>query len=363
MNRIIFSLLFFTVLSACGTAPQKSQFRLDLDASLATRQLAWPSASSGQTPRYLYLGELVGEPNFFRPDSTTKGIRDVLSAVVDFIFGEAPPVVMDRPQAGAVDEDGRIFVSDIGRSGIFVFDKNLGKVSFWDRAKELVNFMTPVGIAIGPEGHVFIADVDLGYVAHLDPDGKALQPIGKGHLTRPTGLAYDRHTERIFVTDTPTHSIKVFDLEGRLRKSIGTFGEGPTDLNYPTHLVVREGELYVSDTLNARIQVFSTLDGKHLRQIGKRGNFVGDMVRPKGVASDSEQHIYAVESNHDHLLVYNRAGEFLMAIGGVGDGPGRFHLPAGVWTDARDRIYVADMLNSRVAVYQFLGGENENADE
>jgi hypothetical protein len=62
-----------------------------------------------------------------------------------------------------------------------------------------------------------------------------------------------------------------------------------------------------------------------------------------------------IESFHDHLLVYNANGEFLLPIGGTGNGVGQFYLPAGVWSDNKDRIYIADMFNGRVIILQYLG--------
>jgi DNA-binding beta-propeller fold protein YncE len=112
--------------------------------------------------------------------------------------------------------------------------------------------------------------------------------------------------------------------------------------------------------MNARVQVFSTTTGNHLANVGKRGMFIGDLSRPKGVAVDSEDNVYVVESYFDYLLIYNRRGQFLMPLGGVGFSAGQFHLPSGVWIDARNRVYVADMMNSRVAVFQFLGGDSES---
>lgn len=361
--RIVSILLLAGLLSACASTSDKARFSLALDTSTAAKKMVWPPESSAQVPRYFYLGRLVGDPNFIKPAPVPGSLRSFISVLAGIVFGEEPPRVLDRPQSGFVDERGRIYVSDIGHAGIFVFDENLGQLAYWDRAEEFTNFNTPVGIAVGPDGQIFVTDADLGLVARLDHQGKPLQPIGKGLLSRPTGLAYEPNSKRLYVTDTPAHQVKVFDLDGRLLSTIGTFGEGPAGLNYPTHLALRDGLLYVSDTLNARIQVFSTVDGHHVRQIGKRGLFVGDQVRPKGVATDSEHNVYVVESNHDYLLIYNRLGEFLMAIGGVGSGIGNFYLPAGVWVDAKNRIFVADMLNSRVAVYQFLGGDGEIQNE
>jgi DNA-binding beta-propeller fold protein YncE len=69
---------------------------------------------------------------------------------------------------------------------------------------------------------------------------------------------------------------------------------------------------------------------------------------------DSDGNIYVVESYYDHLLVFNRAGTFLMAIGGLGRETGKFYLPAGTWVDGRNRVFVADMFNGRVVIFQYL---------
>ena len=58
--------------------------------------------------------------------------------------------------------------------------------------------------------------------------------------------------------------------------------------------------------------------GELLGQVGQRGLYIGNMVRPKGVSVDSDGNIYVVESYYDHLLVYDAAGQFLLPVGGTG---------------------------------------------
>ena len=159
------------------------------------------------------------------------------------------------------------------------------------------------------------------------------------------------------MADTYAHDIKVFDAAGILVRVIGQRGEGPGEFNFPTHLAFARGQLYVTDTLNSRVQVFSA-SGDLLgnRGFGTRGLYLGNLVRPKGVGVDSEGNIYVVESYYDSLLVFSERGEFLLPIGGTGTATGRFYLPAGVWVDARNRVFVADMFNGRVVLFQFLGG-------
>ncbi|HLA35355.1 MAG TPA: 6-bladed beta-propeller [Rhodocyclaceae bacterium] len=348
------------MVSACAGVREKPQFTMGLDASRNTWRLMWPSASDHEIPRYFYVGQLTGENNFIQPKSSEKSLKRAALWFFDLVSGEAPPIVLDRPQAGVVDESGRILVTDIGRGQVFVFDEITPELLTWDKAEGLTSFISPVGIALGPEGQVFVADADLGLVARLDRAGNPLESIGKGQLARPNGVAYDALRKTIYVADTTAHKIKIFDLEGKLLDEIGELGDGPGQFNFPTHIAIRHNRLYVTDTMNARVQVLALDSGTYQGTVGKRGMAIGDFTRPKGVAADGGRNIYVVEAYFDHLLIFNRRGEFLMPIGGVGDAPGQFHLPAGVWVDVRNRVFVADMMNSRVQVFQFLGGDADN---
>lgn len=346
------------LLSACATQ-EKAAFTLGYDLPEETRRQVWPAAATREVPRYVYLGKIRGDENFPQPKAEN-GLRSVFEALVGLVAGESAPRHLDRPQSGVVDESGRVLVTDLGRSAVYVFDENGSRLDIWEQADGARGFVAPVGIALGPEGETFVADAELALVARLDRQGNSGAAIGKGVLSRPNGIAVDLTTRRIFVVDTHAHQIKVFDLEGNLLEVWGKRGDGPGEFNYPTHVALRGERLYVSDTLNARIEVLSAHDGRPLASIGKRGLFFGNLVRPKGVATDSEENIYVIESYYDQMLVFNRKGQFLMSIGGVGTGAGRFHLPSGVWLDARNRVFIADTLNGRVPVFQFLGGGAEN---
>lgn len=353
--------LLVILLGGCATGlREKATFSLGADLPKEARGVMWPPPSDGEIPRYFYAGELRGESNFVKPKHEGDSLGNTILRFFDVVIGVEPPIMLDRPQSGTVDGNGRILVTDIGRAAVFVFDVNEGRLNVWEVAEGFTRFIAPVGIAKGPDGQTFVADAELDLVARLDHDGTPLEPIGKGKLQRPNGVAYEEATGRVFVADTEAHQIKVFNLAGELLTTIGKRGDGVGEFNYPTHIAIFDEKLYVTDTMNARVQVLSTPTSRYLGTVGKRGLFIGNMVRPKGVAADSEHNIYVVESYFDYLLVYNRRGEFLMPIGGVGDGAGSFHLPAGVWIDAKNRIYVADMMNNRVAVFQYMGGEIEN---
>ena len=319
----------------------------------------WPSLPD--KPRFRYVGQLVGEDNLKAIDNSGTGaaLGRFFKALVG--LGEEPERVRNllRPQSGTVDATGRIIVTDAGRQSIFVFDQNLGKLSIWKSATERLDFVSPVGISVAKNGDILVADSELHRVIRLDAQGNPKAEFGFADLERPTGLAIDPQTGRIFVADTAEHNVKVYSDDGTLVQIIGQVGIKPGEFNAPTHISFQNGLLYVTDTFNARVQVFDST-GKFVRTIGSRGLYMGNLVRPKGVAADNQGNVYIIESFHDYLLVYDQDARFLLPIGGTGAGVGQFYLPAGVWTDSRDRIYVADMYNGRVEVFQYLQGQGQD---
>ena len=339
-------------LPACATTPNVMSY---FPAEVSEDSMrVWPSPP--EVPRYQFAGELRGENNFGPSEQVQKSTGErFLRWVVGLgakLRGQERTLV--RPQSGTVDSNGRIYVTDVGRSAVFVFDEALGKLSIWEEAGNAENFISPIGIVSGTAGEILVADSILARVIRLDLDGKPVGSFGQGILGRPTGLARDPLTGNIFVADTLQHDVKVFSSEGELLKRIGKRGEAIGEFNAPTHLVYSGGRLYVSDTLNARVQVLAA-DGTPERAFGRRGLFVGDFTRPKGVAVDGDDNVYVIESYYDHLLIFSSNDEFLLPIGGSGTEIGQFFLPSGVWRDQRDRIFVADMFNGRVVVFQYLG--------
>lgn len=314
------------------------------------QRLLWPAGP--EVPRYLYAGTLTGEANFRREAAT--GLR----ALGRWLAGvdADKPVVLQRPAALIGDEQGRLYVSDTSRQAVFVFDERAGELLVWEHAADLLNFVAPAGLALAPQGGLFVADAELGVVVRLDANGRPVASLGRGALQRPVGLAHDPARGELFVADAYAHDVKVFDDAGTLLRTLGRRGSGAGEFNFPTHLAFANGELYVTDTMNSRVQVLRAADGAPVRRFGQRGLYLGNLVRPKGVSVDAEGNVYVVESYHDNLLVFSRSGEFLLPIGGTGTATGRFYLPSGVWVDGRNRVHVADMFNGRVVLFQFLGG-------
>jgi len=335
-----------------GCAETRMVFRY-ADEPKQEQAIVWPQ--DGETPRYRYVGQLLGEQNF-APEAGQGNVGTALVKAFKWVAGvfsnKAPQVVLQRPQTGLVGADGRIYVTDVSRQGVYVFDTVNGKLSVWSDSGTIGGFVAPIGIAL-TQSSVLVADAELGAVLRLDYQGAPQGFFGAGVLTRPTDLAVDPSSGWVYVSDSGAHNIKVFKEDGTFVKVIGRSGTEEGMFNSPTHLSLDNEKLYVTDSLNSRIQIFSA-EGEFLRTFGQRGVYLGDLPHPKGVAVDSDENVYVVESYHDHLLIYDREGRFLLPIGGTGSAIGQFYLPAGVWSDDQDRIYVSDMFNGRIIILQYL---------
>lgn len=338
------------LVGGCANHPKILQFERGNPAE----KTVWPNPP--ETARYEYVGQITGEPNFvYAPGQGPVGVKRFLLWVAGIVTGKKAPLVLQRPQAVLVDELRRIYVTDISRQAVVVFDAVRGQLLTYADAATGQRFKTPLGMARNTEGQLWVADADLGFVSILDKNGLPQGKLSHSSLKRPVGVALDEKSGWIYVADAWEHNIKVFHRDGQLLKTIAKHGEEPGELNGPTYIVLLQDKLYVSDTLNARVQVFSK-EGKFLQKIGQRGRFIGDFSKPKGVALDRHQHVYVVDSLHDHLLVYDERGRFLLPIGGEGSGIGQFYLPAGVFVDGQNQIYITDMFNSRVVVLRYLEG-------
>ena len=294
--------------------------------------MAWPGPP--EKARLEYAGLLVGEQNFVREGPESTGARFV-RWLTGIGRGQERISQLVRPQTGIVDSRGRILVTDGGSPSVFVFDEANGSYEVWHEAMSGFDFLSPVGIAEHPAGGYLVVDADIRAVF-------------------PTGLAIDKDSGDVYVADKDASHIKVYSSRGALLRTIGEPGSGEGQLNAPLHVHVSGDKLYVSDALNAYVQVFAKEDGRSLGRIGRRGLYVGNLVRPKGVTTDSDGNVYIVESYHDHLLIYSQGGEFLLPIGGTGNEVGRFYLPAGAWSDDRGRIFIADMFNARVVIFRYV---------
>ena len=289
-----------------------------------------------------------------------RGKSGFFKKLVDVIAGEPDYKAMQRPYGVAVDSKERVIVTDPGLGGIHIFDAAQHKYKFIERKEKGHDSMIePQCIALDAADNIYVTDSKAGKVFIFEPSGKYKGVFGslkggEGFFKRPTGIAIDRDTQELYITDTLRDRIYVLDAKGQVLRTIGQHGEQNGEFNLPTELLVKNGILAVVDAMNFRVQTFN-MKGAFESSFGSLGDGEGGFFRPKGIALDSENHIYLVEGMWGSVQVFDRQGQLLYVFGGRGTALGQFQLPAGLFIDPADRVYVVDSYNHRVQVFQYHG--------
>ncbi len=335
----IFSLLLI-ICPGCGRRPVQPLHEL-------IRPPVWPSPPETARIKYLYSistpDDIGWVPSFFE-------------RTLGFFAGPRENRQLVKPFGIFFSRKEVLYVADPGIHMVHIF--NL-KEHQYDKITKFgkTDFVSPIGVVMDEHGNLYVSDSILRRVFVYDPEGEPVMEIGKDdRMLRPTGIAINPSLKRLYVVDTVSHSVKVFNLEGKFLFDFGKRGNADGEFNFPTSLTIdRKGCLYVNDSLNFRVQVFDP-DGRFVSLFGKHGDGMGEFSLPKGVALDSQGHIYVADAIFDSVQIFNSKGALLLYFGEAGHGPGNFWIPTSIFIDHNDRIFVSDSFNQRVQVFRFVGG-------
>lgn len=193
---------------------------------------------------------------------------------------------------------------------------------------------------VGPEDRrVFVFDIDTWKLVDSSPEG-----TGRTQLDAPEGSAVA--ADRLFVVDTAQHRIIAFDTE--TLEKVGQYppidwaavgrGKFKDQLNCPHDVAIFEGELFVTDTHNDRIQVF-TVGLEWIGQIGQKGRLPGQFIYPRGVcvarSGSAPPLLYVSEQTRIQALTLLGEPRIVVPV------PGAIQL-CGICSDGV-RVYCADM--------------------
>jgi sugar lactone lactonase YvrE len=263
-----------------------------------------------------------------------------------------------EPYGLAVDSKNNLYVADQKVGAIFIFNTETREVELI-KNKAHAHFDRIIGLAMDDNDRLFVSDPGLHHILVFDATHKAEDVITEG-MVSPGGLALDKENRLLYVADVELDQVLVYDADSfKLLRKIGTTGHKhelttPGDFSKPTAVAVdQDGNLYVCDTLNNRIEIFDA-DGKFVSTFGKAGDGPGYFARPKGVAIDSDGHIWVADGMQDRVQVFNKDAQLLISFGGHGLLPGQFQGLVGIATDKNNRVFTSEMYPGRVQQFRYV---------
>ncbi len=268
----------------------------------------------------------------------------------------------EGPRGVDVDANGWIYVADSGNNRVQVFTRTGEFVAQWPVPADAIALREPWDVAVGPDSTLFVADTWNHTLRKLDATGRVVlswgefgqfspsDAGGQAAFYGPRGLALGPNGW-LYVADTGNKRIQVFDTDGQYLFQWGGAGSLAGYLDEPVGIAVApSGEVYVADTWNQRIQVFDA-NGHFLRQWAVHTWDSGAVEEKPYLAVDGLGRVYATDPSRGRVLVFGPRGDLLVAFG-----PSRHEgLPPGLLTGVAvagdDSIILTDAANHRVLVF------------
>ena len=237
----------------------------------------------------------------------------------------------------------------------------------------------PCGIAIHYKtGNIYIADGNNHRVQVFSCNGDYLFMFSE-KMSGPLGICISQNN--VFVTQFTSHCINMYELEGKLIKSVGSEGNGEVQFKYPLGLDVsdRTNNIYVYDCYNHRIQIlteelkYNSMLGidllRHPRDVKvtrdrvllladsdpcmfvyNSDHVLTNRLITRGVGKqtnsplcfdiDREYNIIMSDWSNHYVYVFNQEGEQIHKFGKEGQGIGEFYQPYGIALDNTGHIIV-----------------------
>jgi len=262
--------------------------------------------------------------------------------------------------------DGSFYVADSRNHRIQHFDADGSFINIWgqfgdatfnDLPGGILN--EPWGVAVGPDGSVYVTDTWSHRVQKFDADGTPLMHWGHygqaedpNAFWGPRGIDVDANGQ-VYVSDTGNKRIVVFEANGEYITEFGTKGMGAGEFDEAVGVAVdADGIVYVTDTWNQRVQTFMpSEDGLFyfpLNQWEVVGWYGQSLDNKPFIAVDMQGSVFVTDPEGYRILQFSSEGEFIRSWGDFGAGSDGIGLAAAVTIAEDGSVWVTDAGNQRV---------------
>lgn len=204
---------------------------------------------------------------------------------------------------------------------VYVSDRMAATVYIYDRDGAYQRELTlavprpgwqPLGLAFDKAGNLYVTDLSGPYqkILVIDRTAQVVRTLGENDkLSFPNGVAVDG-AGNVFVSDSNNGRLLMFDAQGIVRGQIGR-GSGQGNLGLPRGLAVDgSGRVFVADASGQGVFIFRAPSGEsrrfdYLGFIGGEGVADGQFLYPNSAAIDARGRVYVADTFNDRVQVWS----------------------------------------------------------
>lgn len=237
-----------------------------------------------------------------------------------------------------------------------------GSTGFGDGAANAGFLNWPQGMALGPDGSLYVADTLAVVIRKVSPDGSITVFAGcnwnkgsddgtgpEARFLSPCAVAFDT-SGNLFVVDT--WNIRKITSSGVVTTLLDRDTLGGIGFSNAFGIAVdASGNLYVADTDSNAIYKLTQVDGQYWTKTP-----FASLTTPMGIALDALGNLYVAQGNIATISKVSPSGDVTLLAGtpgvwGSADGIGsqaQFGYSSAVSIDSNGNVYVADTSNKAI---------------
>lgn len=237
-------------------------------------------------------------------------VSDVLKGQIQKFDGNGRFITKwnDTHESLTVDNFGNIYTSN-SSDGVAKYDNNGNLLLYWgsrgssdgqfSRSGPIAFYSRP-GIAMDEQGNVYVSDIGNNRIQKFDDKGQFLTKWGgssvpEDQFSSSWEIAIDG-PGNIYAINNDLFRIQKFDNTGRFLTKWGSQGMGDGQFSAPTSIAAdKQGNIYVADSGNDRIQKFDS-QGRFLTKWGSPGTNNGQFGFIFGVTVDSLGNVFTIDA-------------------------------------------------------------------
>ena len=279
-------------------------------------------------------------------------------------------VPLNTPRSLAFAKDGTVYVADSRNHRVVHLDMQGNVLNEWGTFADGVNtpvadgtFNEPWGIAIAPDGSVYVTDTWNHRIEKFTAAGKFITAWGvfgqaetPDSFYGPRGLAVDSEG-RVYVTDTGNKRIVVFDADGSFITQFGSAGLDPGQFDEPVGITIdKNGTVYVVDTWNQRIQTFIPIETEGNlsfvpdKQWDVYGWFGQSLDNKPYIAVNDDLHVFITDPDGYRVMEFDQNGILIRTWDDLASETS-LGMPSGIAIDNEGHVWVTDSMNNRLMRY------------
>lgn len=255
-------------------------------------------------------------------------------------------VGLNEPRDIDIGPRNQLYIADFRNYRVLVVDAQGNVINSVGGAKggDPGYFNDPCGIAADRAGNIIVGDTWNWRIQKFNAEGRFQWEVND--LFAPRAVATDV-LGNIYVVETGHCQIRVYTPSGRQLLLWGSRGEGPGQFQEPIGITVsRQGEVFVCDTWNRRVQVFTT-EGVYKREFPVEA-WNGEHWREPYIDMLGDDRIVITDPPTNRVLQYTIDGAFLGEVPMPTRDGSSLNLPMGIATSPSGEVYVADTFNNRI---------------